>query len=426
MKNDSSKQTIHVFTSSAFNYIPKARMLFESFRKHHPDYKLHVALPDLVNPDFDIKKEPFDSLLPISELGIPNWKPWSFGHQIVELATAIKPFALQHLLARDDTKAVYYFDPDMVAFSKLDDLNTLLDTSNLILTPHQLKPEQSLAAIMDNEISSLKHGIYNLGFVGVKPTPTGKAFAAWWGERCYHFCRDAIPNGLFTDQRWIDLAPAFFEDVGVVRSSRHNVAPWNITTREVSGSMKKGFTVDGAPLGFYHFTGFDSGDHTIMLDVNAKGNQSVKELAKWYHNETVNLRSDPLSKAPWAFANYADGTPIKIAERRVYRERVDLQRAFKDPYDPAGYLQWFKTQGPAEFPGLFSKSETERAAALAEIVGPLTPGYRGEDAKIDWQKVRSTILGNPRDSRTMSDKIKRGIDIAKKEGSKGLKNKFIR
>lgn len=426
MTNSVSKPTIHVFTSSAFNYIPKARMLFESFREHHPEYKFHVALPDLVNPDFDIIKEPFDSLLPIADLQIPDWKAWSFGHQIVELATAIKPFAMQHLLAKENTEAVYYFDPDMVIFSPLDDLRKQLDKSNLILTPHQLKPEQSLAAVMDNEISSLKHGVYNLGFVGVRPTDTGKAFAKWWGERCYHFCRDAIPHGLFTDQRWIDLAPAFFEDVGIVRSPRHNVAPWNITTRTVSGSMKKGFMIDDEKLGFYHFTGFDSGDHVVMLDVNAKGNNAVRDLATWYHNETVNLRSDPLSRAPWAFANYDDGTPIGLAERRIYRERVDLQRAFKNPYDPSGYLQWYKTQAPIEFPALFSESETERIRALDEIVAPLTPGYQGGENKIDWGKLHHFLSSNPQDSRSLAKKIKSGINVALTGGPKAIKNRIIK
>lgn len=424
MKSNLPGKTIHVFTSSAFNYIPKARMLFESLRKHHPDYKLHLALPDLVNPVFDIKKEPFDSLITFSELGIPDWKPWSFGHQIVELATAIKPFALKYLLAREDTKAVYYFDPDMVVFSKLDDLNTLLDNSNLILTPHQLKPEFKLSAIIDNEISSLKHGIYNLGFLGVRPTQTGKAFASWWAERCYHFCRDAIPQGLFTDQRWIDLAPAFFEGVGIVRSCRHNVAPWNIRTRDIKGSMKRGFTVDGVPLGFYHFTGFDSGNHSIMLHANAKGNRSVKELAKWYHDKTVNFKSDPLSKTPWAFAEYADGTPIKTAERHVYRKHVYLQHKFRDPYDPAGYLQWFKVKGPKEFPGLFSNNESEKATALAQLAEPITPGYKGAQTQMDWQKIHTTVTGNPRDSRSISTKFRRGIEIVKKEGPKGLKDRF--
>lgn len=163
-----------------------------------------------------------------------------------------------------------------------------------------------------------------------------------------------------------------------------------------------------------------------MLDVNAKGNKSVRELAKWYHNETVNLRSDPLSKAPWAFANYEDGTPILTAERRIYRERVDLQRAFRNPYDPAGYLAWFNTQGRLEFPGLFSEDDEEKAMALTKIVGPLTPGYQGGESSIDWKKIRGLVFGDSKDNRTLGNKIKSGLGIAKTDGVKGLRKRIVK
>jgi hypothetical protein len=66
----------------------------------------------------------------------------------------------------------------------------LLDQQSIVLTPHQIKPEKELSAIIDNEICSLKHGIFNLGFIGVSSSKTGKAFAKWWAERIYYFCRD--------------------------------------------------------------------------------------------------------------------------------------------------------------------------------------------------------------------------------------------
>ena len=63
---------------------------------------------------------------------------------------------LQQLLARDDCEAVLYFDPDIVLFSRLDDLVERLRSANLVLTPHQTKPETTVQRIIDNEIGSLK------------------------------------------------------------------------------------------------------------------------------------------------------------------------------------------------------------------------------------------------------------------------------
>jgi len=186
---------IHIFTSAAFNYMPKVRMLFQSLRRLHPEWRLHLALADELRPNFDLSEEPFDEVMEAVDLNIPGWRGWAFCHTIVELATAIKPFMLAHLLKQPGCKKVIYLDPDIVTFSRLDDIVEALDSANVVLTPHQTKPEQSLTAVMDNEICSLKHGVYNLGFIAVSGTEIGHEFADWWSKRVYHFCRADIPIG---------------------------------------------------------------------------------------------------------------------------------------------------------------------------------------------------------------------------------------
>jgi hypothetical protein len=371
---------VHVFTSAAFNYIPKVRMLFQSLRKHHPEFVLHLALADKIHPEIDLSTEPFDDVMPLAELGIPSVTGWVFCHRIVELATAIKPFALQKLLARDDCEKVLYMDPDTVAFSRLDDILAVLDKDSLALTPHLTSPEQTLEGVMDNEISCLKHGIYNLGFIGVKADDEGRRFAKWWGDRIYQFCRDDIKNGLFTDQRWIDLVPALFNGVQIMKSSRHNVATWNLRSRVFSGSMAKGYTVDGEPLGFYHFTGFDSGAHRAMADKNAGGNESVRELIDWYTAATRDLGQDPLANVKWAFGNFSDGSKISNAQRIIFRDRVDVQAVYPDPFDVNGYGKWWAHQASHEYPGLFDAATAD--AELSRLTTVLTPGFSAEPIKI--------------------------------------------
>ncbi len=385
---------IHVYTSAAFNYIPKVRMLFESLRQHHPEFVLHLALADQVAPGFDLSNEPFDAIHPVEELGIPNLRRWIFCHRIVELATAIKPFALQKLLARDDCEAVLYMDPDTVAFSRLDDVVSTLRDRSIVLTPHLTMPEQSVEAVMDNEISCLKHGVYNLGFVGVKADAQGREFAQWWGDRIYRFCRDDIPNGLFTDQRWIDLVPAFFDNVGILRSPRLNVATWNLRRRILEGSFEKGFRVNGEPLGFYHFTGFDSGAHKAMADKNAHGNATVGKLVQWYLDATRELAHDPLAKVRWAYGTFSDGSPVQPAQRIVYRDRPDLQDAFADPFDiNGGYVAWWKQQAPHEYPGLFAPQR--QAEALAQLSRHLQPGCSPESggAVVEAKQIGGALIG---------------------------------
>ena len=362
---------LHVFTCAAVNYLPKVRILCHSIRRHHPEAVIHFALADERPQWLRTEDEPFDSILGIERLGIPDCKNWTFTHSIVELSTAIKPFALKHLLQLPDCATVLYFDPDMVLFSRVDDILATLATSNVALTPHQTKPEQTLDAILDNEVASLKHGIFNLGFIGVRNTAEGRRFADWWAERTYHLCWADVENGLFTDQKWINFAPVFFDGVAIIKSSRHNVATWNLTTRRMTGTLAAGFEVDGEPLGFYHFTGFDSGAHRIMAIKNASASPAVQELITWYEGETAVADRDPVAEWPWAFGRFSDGTPIEPGHRRVYRDHDDLRKAFPEPYDAgtdrSSFLGWCRTEGKVRYPELFAEGGTRRAPKAARM-----------------------------------------------------------
>ena len=412
---------IHLFTSAALNYIPKVRMLFNSIRKVHPEFQLHLALADLPPASMDLSAEPFDHLSPISELAIPKWRGWAFGHSLVELSTAIKPFMLAQLLALPDCSKVLYLDPDMIVFSTLDEILETLERADIVLTPHQTTPEKTLSAVIDNEICSLKHGIYNLGFIGVHANDEGKRFAHWWGERVYHFCRDDIPNGLFTDQRWIDLVPAFFEGCSIMRTSRFNVATWNLTTRRLSGSFETGFEVDGEPLGFYHFTGFDSGAHRIMAIKNAVGNHSVMQLIEWYERTTKALARDPLAQMPWAFGCYSNGQTITPGQRWLYRDRVDLQRAFPDPMDdsqPDSYFKWYKTEGEREN---LKRLNVAISKTVQNSDGSLTPGFLGfVFPRVNWRMLGKQLRYSLVDKKHRNPLIRRAWTILCREGLAGL------
>ena len=412
---------IHVFTSAACNYIPKVRVLVESIRRFHPEWIVHLALADEVPASLDLSNEPFDEIHPLSSLGIPQYRAWAFCHSLVELATAIKPVLLGHLLNRDDCSGVIYLDPDIVIFSKLDEVMSALEANNIALTPHQITPEATLAAIMDNEVSSLKHGVYNLGFIAVSPTETGKAFARWWSSRTYHFCRADLKNGLFTDQRWIDLVPAFFEGVQILRCARLNVAPWNLTTRQIQAASNNNFTVQGEPLGFYHFTGFDSGAHQVMAGINGRDSPAVYKLIEWYARVTRKQEGDTLSTQPWRYGFYEDGSKISAGARIVYRERVDLQSAYPDPFSsaPDSFQNWYLNQGRIEYPDLFI-SESENLA-ITLLTTNLTPGFRaGTPDSYRLKRVISILNSGMKDPRLSAALFHKLIKVLRTEGVRGI------
>lgn len=402
MKLASKKNKTHVFTSAALNYIPKVKILLESIKEYHPDWIFHILVVDKKPAFPNLENYGFDSIVFAEDLNIPSWESWSFCHEIVELATAVKPFMLTYLLMMADCKNAIYFDPDIVLFSELDELEDYLAEANILLTPHQTIPEETLDAIMDNEICSLKHGIYNLGFVAVSSTAEGLRFSNWWSRRTYYFCRDDIKNGLFTDQRWIDLVPAFFNGVKILKSARFNVAPWNLTTRIISMSDSGKYIVNNEDLGFYHFTGFDSGDHEIMAAKNSLNNPIVMRLVDWYSKRTDVATSDPISLSVWGYGLYGDGTKIKRVDRQIYRERKDLQKAFPEPYVSQGYQNWLSTQGVIEYPKAYSDPSFANYFSL-------TPGFFLEDDSLGSKNFKENFKSGLKNPRTFWKKIKRKL-----------------
>jgi GT2 family glycosyltransferase/glycosyltransferase involved in cell wall biosynthesis len=334
---------IQIYTIASNNYLPKVLILFESIRKHHPEWVVNLLLVDSKKNDINYDDLLADRVWELSDLNIPNLKSWMFGHTIVELATAVKPFMAAKLLAITDCKKVFFFDPDIVLFSRLDDIVEELNHFSIVLTPHQTVPETSLEAISDNELCSLKHGVFNLGFLGLSSSETTDEFILWWSKRLYHLCEADISRGLFTDQKWIDLVPVFFSGVKILKSDRFNVATWNLTNRYITTSANGIYLVNGLPLGFYHFSGWDSGACAIMSRKNGGDNLAVEELILWYSSEINSSKYQSTTEQIWSFNCFSNGSQISIDQRRLYKNRLDLQRAFTNPFESNQYLAWWNS-----------------------------------------------------------------------------------
>lgn len=348
---------MHFFTSINNAYLPKARILAKSIKRHCKNATFTLIMSDNLVDDFDIKNEPFDDVVTVEMLGLPvqNIKLWIFIHAVVELCTAVKGQALVNLLSKSDK--VVYLDPDIVVYDDLAELDNLLDKYDVILTPHLTAPENIKEAIIDNEICTMRHGIYNFGFFAVRNTANGMGFANWYRDRLLDFCYDDIPNGLFTDQKWGDMAPALFDNVHIWRNPGSNVSTWNLTHRHLSKDVLGNYLVNGQKLLFYHFSGFDSGNQKSMLDKYGNGNDVLYELRNWYINHMETEGQQRFGRMPSVYNYYTDGTLIKKEERLLLRERQDLQAYFAstNPFDNTNagiqckqYLAWYKANSELE------------------------------------------------------------------------------
>ena len=338
---------MHIFTSITSNYIPKARVLAHSVKEYVPNAVFHLLLCDSPPQGFDLEQEEFDHLMLLEELDIDNQKSWIFQHNVVELCTAVKGRGFQEIFRRFGPDKIIFFDPDMVLFSGIEVIEGQLDQHSVLLTPHQTEPARTRSAILDNEVSSLKYGVFNLGFLAVRNSPEGIRFVNWWSDRLRDFCFDDRARGLFTDQKWGDLAPALFSDLGILRGPQFNVSTWNIDSREITGDIAEGVYVNKIPLCFYHFSGIDSGAQKLMLEVYGNNNPVLHQLRDWYLIRCDEMGQGLLGKLPCRYAFYDNGNEVRPAERLLYRYREELSDRFPDPYacppKGIGYRAWFQS-----------------------------------------------------------------------------------
>lgn len=335
------------YSSFTFSYLNRARVLFQTLRRFHPDWELVALITDEPPPGFafDPAKEPFDRVVWAQDLGVPNFKGWLFKHDVVEVCTAVKgPFI--HQACSSGADAVIYLDPDTALLAPLDPLLGWLEDHDILLTPHLVDPNDDPAAILDNDLSASRTGIFNLGFVAVRTTGEGARFAKWWNDRLLSYCYDDMPNGLFVDQRWCDHVPALFDKVKVVRDPGYNVASWNLSRRTVAVEKDGRITVNGSPLRFWHFTKLGPLGDT-MTKRYAGQNFPVYEIWAWYKRQVAAATDEAIPGRWWAYDRFADGAPIEKPQRVLYRERADLQAAYPDPFaaGEGSYRQWLEREG---------------------------------------------------------------------------------
>jgi hypothetical protein len=340
---------VHLFTSFTYAYLQRARVLAESVRKAHRDWTLWAVVVDHPPDGFDDRgwRNAFDHVLDAASLYGETWRNWIFRHDVVEACTAVKGDALLHLLDAGADKVIY-LDPDIAVFHDLGDIVRILDSASIVLTPHQVEPNITTEAILDNEITSMKYGIYNLGFLAVRNNADGRAMATWWASCLRHACYDDTANGIFTDQKYCDHLPGLFDNVMVTRDPGYNVASWNLSRRAIRIERDGAITVNGDyPLRFYHFSKINS-EGDIMTERYARGCLDVFEIWNWYKRAIAEMELTGIPPQYWAYGQFDDGTRVPNAARILFRTRDDLKAAFSDPFATGrgSYLEWLKSEAP--------------------------------------------------------------------------------
>lgn len=311
-------------TIVAGNYLSYAVTLMSSVHRHLRDVETFIVVTD----GSGHAPVPHSTVLYPSDLGLSEHeiRIQSFIYDVVEFATALKPGAIKHLL--QGASSVTFLDPDTYVYQDLAPLLADCQDSEVTLTPHRLRPTP-LDGLLPSEETFKRFGIFNLGFVSC--SEHGVGFLEWWEERLRRYSTSRPSQMLFTDQRWVDLAPGYF-NVRVLREEGANVAPWNLDERALA-KAQSGFVVGDQPLYFMHFSSVGSNLRSAhgRLNPERSDNRTAKmpdrlavfrEMAEtWWAEVEQHAQAFPLD-APYGWGSHANGRRISALERRLYRERV--------------------------------------------------------------------------------------------------------
>ena len=246
-----------VLTICSANYLAHAKVLGDSLAQSNPDYHFVIGLVDVVPQEINVATWLPYEVLPVTDLGIPEFSAMADKYDIVELNTAVKPFYMEFLYQRNPAvETVMYLDPDILVLGSFKVLAEKLQHHNLVVTPHSCTYDHS-AANVHYEIAMLGTGIYNLGFIATTRTETTFAFLKWWQKRLIDHCYFRTGWGAFVDQQWVILASLYFNGVYVEKDPGYNMSYWNHFERQLTRRANQYLVNKTHELVFYHFSSFN-------------------------------------------------------------------------------------------------------------------------------------------------------------------------
>ena len=303
------------FTICSRNYLAYALTLYHSLKRSQPEAAFFCFLADEPEGTEDL---PFP-VIDCESMKIPGFWDMAFRYNVMEFNTAVKPFCIDYLFDRESADAAIYLDPDLYIVRPLTHVHDALeDGADIVLTPHALAPLDDGGD--PDDVRLMRTGAYNLGFGAFSRSPSSRALVTWWGEQLRTKCVVDLENGLFVDQKFMDLAPCYTDKAEILRHPGYNVAYWNMPHREISPD--DGWTVNGEPLHFFHFSGVVPGDGSVFSKhqnrYTAANIGALKSLLDEYLDALAGNDHEKWRGIPYAYNYFPDGSLIADPLRKAY------------------------------------------------------------------------------------------------------------
>ena len=318
-----------IFTLCSNNYLAHAFSLGESIIHFDQDIHFVIGLVDKRNPSIDYKKYPSFEVIGYDEIGFPFFEEMIGQYNVIEFNTAVKPYYIDYFFRKyKEDVSVLYIDPDIVFYQSTNSLFKILEDQSILLTPNLTEVSAQLAP---GELASLRHGMFNLGFIGLRRSPESIRFTQWWMNRLRHHCKIDKGRGIFVDQKWVDIAPLYFKDIHISYDKGYNMAWWNLSERNLIEDQGIYSVNDNStPLVFFHFSGYKpnspyfTGRNNDSPEFTFEGRPELKGIFQDYSNRLIRNGYNELSilkpQLPFGHAKPKPKGGYKAVIKRVVKK----------------------------------------------------------------------------------------------------------
>jgi len=384
-KRGTTRQSRLGCTIIAKNYLPAARTLIRSIARSDPRLSWIVLVIEPLEGYIDPDKQPFE-ILQLPDLQIPDIQALCMRYTLTELATAVKPRLLKVLFERTGCDSLLYLDPDILVLNSLEPVYDRLGANSILLTPHITRPVADGAT--PSELTHLRCGLYNLGFLGVANTEAAHSMLDWWERHLFESCYFKPQEGVFVDQKWMDLAPLLFPGVEVVSDPGWNVAFWNLQERHIK--LGPQLSANGAPLRFFHFSGYDARQPDLISKYQDRFEMrkigAPAKLVSLYRALLLEEGYERASRWPYFHNFFDNGVPVTLFIRDLFNSIGPERRRFGNP---------FATKRADSFHAWMNSPVDSEGAAAPYVSNALHYLWKSSAA---LQRQFTDILGDGRDA----------------------------
>jgi hypothetical protein len=229
------------------NYLPRALALYQSLRRHCPDFQLWVLCMDRISHEaLTMLELPRVHAIALEDFENADKELFATkqNRTLIEYYFTCSPSLPLFILDNyHDVDLITYLDADLFFFGDPTPVYEELGDRSIGIIGHRFPP--SLQQLE-------RFGIYNVGWLSFRRTAHSLTCLRWWRERCLEWCFDRYEDGRYADQKYLDDWPERFQGVAVLQHKGANLAPWNLARYTIS-AHRDDVLVDEQPLIFFHF-----------------------------------------------------------------------------------------------------------------------------------------------------------------------------